>query len=143
MDSPGLFARTTERTMRAAVADAPFECLHGSTLSGRYRSWRGWSGARYVTSVFPVDHGAADRGLPVFDGVVLLAVMRDGRGVSALAVLAVETAADREVALAMASTRGVTEWHVHLLAEDRERRRAVVSDLHLHHVCSAATPLTA
>ena len=109
--------------------DAPLTCLGTSSLNVRYHAWRGASGTRYTTSVFPVDHAATEAGLPAFDGFVLIPVVRRGGTLRPLDVVAVETDAGRCRALTSSLARGVDEWHVHLLADDARRRRTVVEDL--------------
>ena len=109
--------------------DAPLTCLNTSSLSARYHAWRGLSGRRYTTSIFPVDGAAAGAGLPAFDGFVLIPVVRRGGVPYPLDVLAVETDAELCRAVASGLAGGVGEWHVHLLADDAGHRRAAVDDL--------------
>ena len=98
-------------------------------MSARYHAWRGVSGTRYTTSIFPVDHAATDGGLPAFDGFVLIPVVRRDGTSHPLDVVAVETEAERCRAMVSSLAQGVSEWHVHFLADDVARRRAAVGDL--------------
>ena len=143
MNPSARVVRSSDRVSRTTLHEAPLASLHGSAVSRRYHAWRGASGRRYVVSVFPVDASAADHGLPAFDGFVLLAVARDGRGLFARDVLAIETECDRSAAIGSALAHGVTEWHIHLLAEECGRRRAVAADLLAGHGRPAMAILSA
>ena len=120
-------------SLAAEPDEAPLASLQASFLSRRYHAWRGLSGVRYTTSIFPVDHAADDEGLPPFEAFVLISVARSG-GVSRLVdTVAIETDADRSAAITSGIARGASEWHVHLLAEGAWRRRAIVDDLLARH----------
>ena len=79
-----LLRRWRERNARTVVAprlkpaDAPsntaLASLAGGDLEERFHAWRGRSGRRYICSVFPVDHRAADAGLPEFAEAIVIAV---------------------------------------------------------------------
>ena len=123
--------------------EAPLASLKASFLGRRYHAWRGLSGVRYTTSIFPVDHAADDEGLPSFEAFVLMSVVRSS-GVSRLVdAVAVETDADRSTAIASGIARGASEWHVHLLAEGAWRRRAAVDDLLARHRPKVVATLSA
>ena len=109
--------------------DAPLACLAVSPLGARYHAWHGASGARHTTSVFPVERAATDAGLPAYDGFVLVTVTRRDGALHFLDAVAIETEADRARAVARGLARTAGEWHVHLLASDAHRRRAVVGDI--------------
>ncbi len=79
----------------------------------------------------------------MFDGFVLLAVRRDGLQLTVLNVLAIEADCDRRSVNATASMQGVSEWHVHLLADGCNQRRAVGLDLRAIHERTAAAALSA
>jgi hypothetical protein len=102
-------------------------------MAGRFCAWRGASDQRYVASVYPVDRGAGDMGLPEFESFVLIAVARDAKGRRIVAVTAIERASERGPALASGLGGGAQEWHVHFLAEDRAGRAAMVADLRARH----------
>ena len=102
-----------------------------TAIASRFQSWLGASGRRYTVSVFPFDVRSPDRGLPDFDGCVVIPVCGDahrgGGSRSVLGVFAIEGFRDARALRAAAGA--VAEWHVHLLAEDRAAREAAVSDL--------------
>ena len=102
-------------------------------LADKFHAWFGGSGRRYLTSVFAVDHHAADLGLPEFDSFVLLSVGLRGRTRRALGIAAIEGGRDRRRALQEALAMGVEQWHVHLLGSDSVARSAIVADLALRH----------
>lgn len=114
--------------------EAPLGCLAGAPLATRFHSWRGASGRRYICSVFPVRDDAELGGLPEFDGAVALAVSRDDRGrrrkVAVLDLFWRDGQFGGDVrAAGEALDAGACEWHVHLLAEDGEARRAAIVDI--------------
>ena len=107
--------------------EAPLAIL-GAGVLPRFHAWFGWSGTRYVASIFPVDHQRPASGLPDLGPAVLFAVRRrdDGRR-----VMTGLQAIERDSDWARAATRlhaDAGEWHVHLLAGDRAARSAVVGD---------------
>jgi hypothetical protein len=102
--------------------------LTGSTLSDRFRSWRGRSGRRYIFSIFRDWDGGAE-----FREAVVVAAERgpDG-GRRILLVDSTETFPELLLqgrALAEARAQGANELHVHLLAASASERRAIVADL--------------
>ncbi len=92
-------------------------------------SWRGLSGRRYVVGVHAIDPAVLE---DVTDAVVI-AVERSGDGTARVVDVAAPCAAtsrrSRMRWLALMRTRGATEMHVHLLAEDEAERAAVMRDL--------------
>jgi hypothetical protein len=116
------------------VADQPLDCLAGGALAARFHAWRGLSGRRYVCSVFPARRGASLGGLPEFDDAVVIAV--DAKRSSERRRIAVfelrwrrgRFCGDLDRVKA-ALEAGVREWHVHLLAESAQARRAAIADL--------------
>ena len=95
----------------------------------RFQCWLGLSGRRYTVSVFPFDAGSPDRGLPDFDGCVVIPVCRDGEIRSAIGAFRIEDFVEARAVRAAGIAAGVAEWHVHLLAEDRTSREVMVDDL--------------
>lgn len=119
------------------IGETHLAALQGSALEKRYCAWHGGSGRRYVMSVYPVERGAPDAGVPGFEGFILVPVAyRTGQRV-VLGVTGIEREGDRQLAVAEAIARGAHEWHVHLLAAERSDRRAAVADLLTRH---GATP---
>lgn len=106
-----------------------------------FHAWYGASDRRYMASIYPVCPSDPDRGLPAFTRFILLAVVRGVDGLHALAVLAVERETDRRCAMAL--SRDAVEWHVHLLADDRADRAAIVADLRARHVRPEPAALSA
>jgi hypothetical protein len=103
---------------------APLSALAGDALGGRFRSWRGRSGRRYVFSVYdPLSCPAYE------DAVMIVAEASDGeRRVVSIG----ETGSFPDIALAKAAgqaTSGRLELHVHLLARSRAERLALIADL--------------
>ena len=133
LDAPTLVSAIDEgarlRPVSTCPVEAPLASLAASLLTCRYHAWWGLSGVRYTTSIFPIDHAAADEGLPPFDAFVLISVARAGGASRLVDAVVVETDADRSAAVDSGVVRGASEWHVHLLAEGAWRRRAVVDDL--------------
>lgn len=109
----------------------PLLGLSSSSLSDRFRRWRGRSGRFYVFSVFRADAGLDQ--WPVESGSVVIAVLREPDG-TRRKLWTDETGhdprrffrSDRVQALA---ARPNTEIHVHLLADTAAARRAMVDDL--------------
>ncbi|MGH6796999.1 MAG: hypothetical protein ACREDI_01265, partial [Roseiarcus sp.] len=119
---------------RRLAANAPLRCLSGGALSRHFHKWRGASGQHYVCSVFPVQAGAEFGGLPDFDGAVAIAVARDAKGQRR--PLAVFDPCWREArfcgdleSVGSALRSGASEWHVHLLADGEQARKAVIRDI--------------
>jgi len=105
---------------------APLAALAGEPLDGRFRSWRGRSGRRYVFSVY---HPAS---CPAYEDAVLLAaaVAPDG---GRRPLFIGDTGCFPDIVLARgadSAPRGAAvEMHVHLLAGSRAGRDAVLADL--------------
>lgn len=92
-------------------------------------SWRGRSGRRYVVAV----HAPTETDIGDVTDAVLIAVQRGDDGTAeVLDVAAPDSLApvrQRVGWLSSVRARGVTEIHVHRLAETDADRRAVVADL--------------
>lgn len=122
---------------RPPLRDAPLDCLAGATaLASRFHSWRGLSGKRYICSVFRVHHAEHLGGLPEFESAIALAVSRDPRGWRQQIGVFDASWRDGRFAgdandVADALRRGAREWHIHLLAEDSDERRAIIDDISL------------
>ena len=106
--------------------NAPLTALAGEAVGGRFRSWRGHSGRRYVFSVYdfaccpPYEHAV----------MIIAAAAPDGeRRIVSIA----ETGCFPDIVLAKAAATGVAhgalEIHIHLLAQSRAERIAVIADL--------------
>ena len=101
--------------------------LAGMPFSGRFWSWTGLSGRRYIFSVYPA------LTCPAFCHAVLLAAVRDGP--SRLRVVSVrETGAFPEPVVARAQREFCAygpglEFHLHLLPSSPADRAATISDL--------------
>jgi len=111
-------------------AGAPLASLAGGALARRFHSWRGTSGARYICSVFAAP--ALDE-LASYANAVVIGVGADAAGHLRI-VLIGESGQLPDVfwhgAFARAAhAAGAHEFHLHLLAESAEERRAVVTDL--------------
>ena len=114
---------------RAGVREERLRSTTGLSRATPLSSWRGLSGRRYVVGVQSgVSADVAD-----VDGAVLIAVKRSADGTaSVLGVSAPRPGATRRARLrwlALMRTRGATEMHVHLLAENEAERDAVRRDL--------------
>jgi hypothetical protein len=122
------------RRFASTEANAPLGCLTGGALASRFHGWHGGSGQRYVCSVYPVLCGEPQGGLPDLDDAVVIAVACGrGRERSRVAIFEAcwrdgELARESEATLA-AVAREASEWHIHLLAESPEARRAAIRDL--------------
>jgi len=85
--------------------------LAQSQLRGAFYSWRGFSGRRYVLSVF---NGTQWPLVSEFEGVAIVGVADDGATRRPVCVLS-----SRELrALGPALSRAATEWHVLFCADD-------------------------
>lgn len=111
---------------------APLRSLAGSDLARRFQWWHGLSGRRYLVSIFSIA-GAGLDACPRYDAAVVLAVRREADGrchilcadeTGCLPDLFFESAGFRA-----ALAQGANEIHVHLLAEEAEARRVILSDL--------------
>ncbi|GAC1338082.1 MAG: hypothetical protein NVSMB26_25500 [Beijerinckiaceae bacterium] len=103
--------------------------LDRSGLSGRFHSWFGASGRRYICSVF----AAGDEGLSGLDltHAAVIAVQRTPAG-DCRALSLVRTSLPLNLQRGTGNWlagRSPTEFHVHLLARDCAERNAVLADL--------------
>lgn len=118
-----------ERRPRAGIREERLRVTSGLRAADAITSWRGVSGRRYVVGVHPgVSAEVAD-----MTDAVLIAVERTGDGTARVldvtAPAAGSTRRSRLRWLALMRTRGATELHVHLLADDEREREAVRRDL--------------
>ncbi len=124
-------------------SNAPLDSLAGGSLASRFHAWRGASGRRYIFSVFGADRSAPDAGLPDFAEAIALAVARDDRGSRRCVALCLNEAttdpATRQHFVAAALAAGAVEWHIHLLAEDPQQRRAIAKDIECGRFAEAST----
>ena len=135
--------RGTDRVVSLPAGSASLAALRGEPLSSRFHGWRGASGRRYVTSIYPVDLSASDAGLPDFAAFVLVCVSRAGDSVRSVWITTIEQSADRRHAIARGLAEGAGEWHVHLLAGTRCERAAVTVDLIARHAAPMPAALSA
>ncbi len=124
-------SRMGPRRQGTTGSDAPLAGLSSSTLSDRFRSWRGRSGRRYVFSVFRLESGLER--LPVDAEAVVIAVLHEVDGTRRKLWVA-ETGDDphhffRSDRLRSLAARPDVELHLHLLAVTASDRRAIVDDL--------------
>jgi hypothetical protein len=115
-------------------ANAPLGCLTGGALASRFHGWHGYSGLRYVCSVYPVDRKDASAGLPELGDAVVIGVAFDGRRERFRVAIFEACWRDGRLtrggeAVRTALAAGAREWHVHLLAASGDARRAVIDDL--------------
>jgi hypothetical protein len=106
---------------------APLAALAGTSISSRFCSWIGFSGQRYVFSIYAASE------CPAFRDAVLLAVIRDMTGQRRV-ILVRDTGAfpERMVADAQCELRAFglgLEFHLHLLAASSAEREATIADL--------------
>jgi hypothetical protein len=103
---------------------APLQALAEGALSARFRSWRGASGNRYVFSVYD------RRSCPVYGDAVLVVASALADGDRKILLIA-DTGCfpDMVVANAAAKFGDAPEFHVHLLANSPEARRALIADI--------------
>lgn len=95
-------------------------------LAGRFHSWRGLSGRRYVVTVYAPD------AVPEYDEAVLLVVGIEQRGESGAAERVIRHAIAVEPHGPIAGDprlSGAVEVHVHLLGRDAAHRSSIVFDL--------------
>ncbi|MGJ0506430.1 MAG: hypothetical protein ACR652_04695 [Methylocystis sp.] len=88
-----------------------------NVLRGRFFSWRGVSGQRYVCSVF--QRGEEGFVSDVESGVII-GVTRDGVGLRPVCVLAAREG--RQSLRHLARELGVAEWHVHFCEGNKAAR---------------------
>ena len=109
---------------RGPAASSPLRALAEGALSARFRSWRGASGKRYVFSVYD------RRSCPVYgDAVLVVASTLADDGGKIVFVVDTGCFPDMIVANAAAKFGDATEFHVHLLADSPEARRALIADI--------------
>ncbi len=109
--------------------DACVRSTAQTSIASRFHCWLGASGRRYIVSVFPVEGGTSECGLPDFDGCIVIPVRRRGAARLPLFVRQVEHHGDVRSLRAAGLAGGAEEWHVHLLVEDGAMRKAAVDDL--------------
>jgi hypothetical protein len=110
-------------------ANAPVASLAGSVLAPRFHAWYGRSKRRTICSVYPVAKSEAGRGLPDFTAAIVIAVRRECGLLRSLTVFAFGDGEDKQVHVEEAVALGASEWHVHLLADSENARRAALRDL--------------
>ena len=114
---------------RAGVREERLRSTTGLKQAAPMTSWRGASGRRYVVGV----QAGIKADVVDMDGAVLIAVRRTDDGTASVIDVAAPapgtTRRSRLRWLALMRTRGATEMHVHLLAEDEAARDAVRRDL--------------
>jgi hypothetical protein len=115
---PSAVARDGEST--------PLLALAGGALDGRFRSWRGASGQRYIFSVY-------DRqSCPAYEHAVTMIATVEPDGERRI-IFVGDTGCFPDILLANAARKSPAdreiEFHVHLLATSRAQRSAVVADL--------------
>lgn len=85
------------------------DSLAGSdALRGRFFSWRGVSGRRYVCSVF---HRGEENFIADVESGVIIGVARDGAALRPVCMFS--AGESRALAPELAREFGVVEWHVH------------------------------
>lgn len=118
-----------ERVPRAGIREERLRSTAGIRSSAGLSSWRGASGRRYVVGIHTLAASVAE---DLADGV-MIAVRRGEDGTASVVdVVTPERGTTRRSRLrwlALVRTRGATEMHVHLLAEDEAEREAVRRDL--------------
>lgn len=92
-----------------------------NVLRGRFFSWRGVSGRRYVCSVFQRGEESFVSGV---EGGVIIGVARDGAALRPVCVYGARENGPRPSPHHLARELGVAEWHVHFCGN-----REVVRDL--------------
>lgn len=114
---------------RAGVREERLRSTTGLRQATPMTSWRGASGRRYVVGV----QAGIQADVVDMDGAVLIAVHRSDDGTASVIDVAAPapgtTRRSRLRWLALMRTRGATEMHVHLLAEDEAARDAIRRDL--------------
>ncbi|WP_363349876.1 hypothetical protein [Methylocystis echinoides] len=90
-----------------------------NVLRGRFFSWRGVSGRRYVCSVF---QRGEEGFISDLDGGVVIGVARGGGSLRPLCVLAARDNGTKPPLARLARELGVDEWHVHFCAGDATAR---------------------
>jgi hypothetical protein len=120
--SPFLRNRAADLSPRGQELDALAEA---NVLRGRFFSWRGGSGQRYVCSVF-------QRGEEAFvsdvESGVIIGVARDGAAARPVCVFGARQNGMRPTLRDLGRELGVTEWHVHF-CEGSEAARDLAATL--------------
>ena len=141
--APSITMTSAVRDVGCRSGETPLACLKASSLSLCYHAWRGITGKRYTTSIFPVDDLADGHGLPSFRGFVLISAVRRAGTLHPSDIVAVESETARLEAIAFGLTWATSEWHVHFLAGCALGRQAVVDDLLARHEPQVAMTLSA
>lgn len=127
---------------RRPERNTPLQSLAGGSLASRFHAWRGGSGRRYVCSVFAVDPGDPEAGLPDYTDVIALAVARDDTDTRQCVSVFLRGATPDLVAqrrfVEAALAAGTVEWHIHLLVADSHQRRAAANDILSGHTPDAS-----
>lgn len=114
--------------------DRPLSGLAGSSLADRFRAWTGRSGRRYVFSVFSIESASNDLDrLPLAEEAVAMGVLLSGSGTRTVLWVAGTGACPasfvKDGRVRALHAVGRCELHLHLLAGNRDERRAVLDDL--------------
>jgi hypothetical protein len=88
-------------------------------LRGRFFSWRGASGRRYVCSVF---HAGEEGFVADVTNGVVIGVAREGGAARPVCVLSARAGGEKRPLRRMAQELGVAEWHVHFGAGEETLR---------------------
>ncbi len=111
------FSPSSSVLRRAAASSRGQELeslLEADVLRGRFFSWRGLSGRRFVCSVF--QRGEEGFVSDVESGAII-GVAREGAALRPVCVFAAGTGGARRSLQELARELGVAEWHVHFSAE--------------------------
>lgn len=115
---------------RRSADSAPLTALAGDALDGRFRSWRGRSGRRYVFSVYD------SVSCPAYEHAVMMVAAKTPDGQRRILSI-VETGCFPDIVLAKAAAMtgpdGAPEFHIHLLARSPAERIKLIADL--AHLC--------
>jgi hypothetical protein len=115
---------------RRRFDNAPLTALAGEALGQRFRSWRGRSGKRFVFSVYDL------ASCPAYEHAVMIVAAASPDGERRVISIA-DTGSFPDIVLAKAGATGpahsALELHIHLLAQSRAERLAVIADL--AHFC--------
>ncbi len=118
-----------DRMTRALIREERLRATAGLREPPALTSWRGKSGRRYVVGIHPANEAEVAE----ISDAVLIAVQRGGDGTAQVLDVAapaeLRSKRQRLTWLASMRSRGVTELHVHRLAETDAERRAVAADL--------------
>ena len=125
--SPSLSMRANTSWRSRQPENAPLAALAGESLRGRFRSWRGASGRRFMFSV------SSSAACPAYDNAVLIGASVAADGERHVLFIA-DTGAFPEPALAraravLADASARVELHVHVLAQSPKERAALIKDI--------------